>query len=40
MFICLMMENDSEGRLSPQLWKIDLKPGAEWQKIYTFKPSQ
>ena len=39
MFLCLMMEQNPEGQLSPQVWKIDLRPGAEWQKIYTFKPA-
>lgn len=39
MFVCLMMEQNSEGQLSPQVWKIDLRPGADWQKIYTFKPA-
>jgi hypothetical protein len=40
MFVCLMMEQDPEGQLSPQVWKIDLNPNAEWQKLYTFKHGQ
>lgn len=40
MFVCLMMEQDNEGRLTPQVWKIDLRPVGKWEKLYTFNQPQ
>ncbi len=36
--VCMVIDFDGEGRPLPQLWKIDLRPGTEWELLYTLRP--
>ena len=36
--VCLVFEFDSEGRSMPQLWKVAVRPDAQWELMYSFRP--